>query len=393
MSRMPTFSLSVPGRLCTAGVLMLTACGSRGRIPTPPRQDPAAAWSGDSILAPLLRVPVLSATQLAAADSAASVHEDFDERLSAVASDSAAPPLIRANAILLLADRRTATIDVYLDVLSAEDDRVRAAGIVALRPFLNRWSSAMALVRKALNDSSTLVQAKALEMLGDGYVDDLRAYARRANDPDLRKIAHDLIRTAEERGAPLVPDSSGILRRTTLTGEQITFKVKQEWPAWGVAVGELTVAQPGKPPVRISDSVEVVRNVVPAFVSADGRYLVYESNRSIHVRNLTRGTDRIVGNGIAPRVVPFTETFVYLRPVKIDKTKQAGSIRYDVLQTPFVDGVGKPIGELVADVKQEVNGLASPVRWMRVRETDGKFAIEGEMMNSVPLPDPFGAAK
>jgi hypothetical protein len=338
-------------------------------------------------------VPVLSARQLAAADSVASVHEDFDARLGAVASDSSAPPLIRSNAILLLADRRTATMDVYLDVLSATDDRVRAAGIVALRPFLNRWGSASGLVRKALHDSSTLVQAKALEILGDTYIDDLRAYAKRTNDGDLRKIAEDLIRTAEERGAPLVPDSAGTLQRTTLTGQQITFKMTREWAQWAVAEGELRVAQPGKPAVRISDSVEVVRNVVPAFVSADGKYLIYEASRSIHVRELESGKDRRVGDGIAPRLVPFTETFVYLQPLKVEKARQAGSIRYSVVQVPFVDGPSKPIGELAAEVKQEVNGSASPARWMRVRENDGKFAIEGEMIERFPLPDPFGTSK
>ncbi len=376
-----------------AGCLVLSAaaCSARSATPAPP--DPAATWNGDTVVARVLRAPVLGLPQMAAADTLASLHDDFDERLARVAVDSAAPPLIRTNAVLLLSDRRVPNLDVYLDVLSASDERVRAAGIVALRPFLNRWTSALGLVKKALDDSSTIVQTKALETLGDEHVDDLRAYTKRARNADLRKIAEDLIRTGEERGAPLVADSAGVLRRTTMTGQQISFRPTKRWDNWGVALGELQLGLPNKQPVRISDSVEVVRNVVPAFVSADGKYLIYEANRVIHVRDLATGSDRIAGSGIAPRLLPFTESFVYLRPAPAEKGQIANTIRYDVVQVPLAEGQGGALGQLTVTVKQEVNGQASPARWMRVRESEGKFQLSGDTMQPFALPDPFSTTK
>jgi hypothetical protein len=380
-----SFSLSV--------VVVVTACSTRTAAPG---QDPALTWNGDSVVAPLLRVPVLGRAQMTAADSIASVHRDFDARLAAVAADTTAPPLIRANAILLYSDRGLPTIEVYLDVLDAGDDRVRAAGLVALKPFLKRWSSGIGLVRKALHDSSSLVQARALEILGDGYVDDLRAYVTRTRDGALRTVALDLIGTAEERGAPLVPDSTGALQRTAPAGPRLIYKPRQRWDdSWGVALGKLQVAVPGKPLQTISDSVEVVRNVVPAFFSADGRYLVYEANRLVRVRDLATGADRIVDRGSAPRLVPFSSTFIYVKQVRAraDQPQPANTLRYDVMQAPLSEGSGKAIGQLHARARHEVNGYASAVRWMRVREADGKFQLTGDLQEPFALPDPFGVSK
>ena len=336
------------------------------------------------MLAPILRAPVLGRAQIEASDSAASLHNDFDARLARVAMDSSAPPLIRSNAVLLLADRRVPKLPVYLAVLDAEDDRVRAAGVVALRPFLTQWPSAIGLVRVALNDSSTLVQAKALETLSDNYVDDLRAYVQRTRDRDLRKIAEDLIRTGEERGAPLVPaDSTGLLRRTTLTGQQITYRPAKRWGNWGVTLGVLELAQPGKAAVRISDSVEVVRNVVPAFVSAEGSHLVYEANRTIHVRDLASGTDHVIGPGIAPRLIPFSEAFLYLRARPAGKIQIANAIEYDVVQSPFGGGAAQVIGLVTVEVKQDVHGRAAPVRWARVRESEWQLPADGRCHEAI----------
>ena len=380
--------------LLLCSLLTVAACGARGTPAAPTRTDPAASWNGDSILAPLLRAPVLGRAQIEVSDSLASVYSDFDARLARVAMDSTAPPLIRSNAVLLLADRRVPRLEVYLAVLDASDDRVRAAGVVALRPFLTQWTSAIGLVRAALNDSSTLVQAKALETLSDAYVEDLRVYVKRTRDKDLRAIATDLIRTAEERGAPLEQaDSTGLLRRTATTGQQLTYRPLKHWENWGVTLGVLEVAQPGKPAVRISDSVEVVRNVVPAFISADGKYLVYEANRNIHVRELATAADRMVGSGIAPRLIPFSESFLYLRARPEGKVQTANAIEYDVVQSPFAGGTAQVIGLVSAEVKQEVHGRAAPVRWARVRESEGSFQLTGDSMKPFRLPDPFASAK
>lgn len=386
------FTLSISLSFSLSAVVVMAACSTRqAGLQT----DPALTWNGDSVVAPILRVPALGRAQLETSDSIASHHDDFDARLAAVATDTSAPPLIRSNAILLLSDRRIPKFEVYLDVLEARDDRVRASALVALQPFLKRWTSAIGLVRKALNDSSTLVQTKALEILGDGYEEDLRAYVKRTRDANLRTVALDLIATAEERGAPLVADSTGALQRTSPAGPRLTYKPSKRWESWGVSVGELQVALPGKPAQTISDSVEVVRNVVPAFVSAEGRYLVYEANRKVHVRDLATGTDRVVDSGSAPRLVPFSPSFIYVKQVRAppDRPQQANTLRYDVWQAPLAEGSGKPIGQLDAAARQDVNGFASAVRWMRVREVDGKFHLTGDLQQPFVLPDPFGASK
>jgi hypothetical protein len=40
----------------------------------------------------------------------------------------------------------------------------------------------------------------------------------------------------------------------------------------------------------------------------------------------------------------------------------------------------------------EVRGNYSPVRWLRVREADGRFYLVGEDVDVFELPDPFAAA-
>jgi hypothetical protein len=282
-------------------------------------------------------------------------------------------------------------LETYYDGARARDDRVRAAALVALKPFAPRWSNSILLIRRALNDSSTLVQAKALELLGAEHIDELRAYQVRTRHADLRKIADDLIGTAEERGAPLVPDSAGRIMRTSLAGPTLVFAPTKRWPNWDMALGQLTVSLPGQTAVRISDSVEVVRNVVPAFVSADGQYLVYEAGRRIHVRNLGSGADRVVARGSAPRLVPFTESFVYLQEQGPDKPRKQNAIGYDVVMAPLAGGSSTVLGSVSMPVAHEQHGRASPARWMSVREVQGKFQLVGAGFEPFALPDPFAA--
>lgn len=371
--------------------LVLTfGCATRSAPPAAP-VDPALSWRADTILAPILAVPTLGTRQFELADSLAGIDPEFDARVAQIVSDTSAPALIRTNAILLLGDRKVEDVGAFLDALAAADERVRAAAVVGLRNYLTTWSTAPSLVQEALDDSSALVQAKALEVLADSDVDALRAYLTTARMPELRKVALDLLQIAENRGARLVPkDPSGRFERVGPDGRTLVFGPDQTWPNWDAYAGELMVIGPRRDTLRVARSVEVVGNVVPAFFSIDGRYLVYESARQIHVRDLQTGTDRRIDDGVAPRTMPFSESFLYLRPVEAPEPVRSGTrLKYKVVRAWFAEDRKKEIGEITATAKADYRGNYSPVRWMRVRETDGAFFLAGETMDPFRLPDPF----
>lgn len=366
------------------------ACSSGG-APAAPAAPPAPTpWTGDTLLAPILNAGVMGLPQMAKADTLASVHADFDKRLAAVAEDSTAPPLVRSNAIMLLSDRRVQNIDPFLAAMRATDDRVRASAVVGMRPFLNMWGTARTLLLDALKDPSALVQTKALETLGDGEPELLREYAARAQDASLRKIASDLVLAAEERGAALVaPDSSGRLERVSGSGYTIRFVPTSNWPQWNAAAGELHVGK-GKTLTRISDKVEAVGNVIPAFITAEGDKLVYEADRQIHLYDLKTNAHRVIGAGIAPRLMPFSQSLIYLRGKDPMLTPQGSTLKYDVIRVELADLKETVVGQLTANAQHNRRGHYSPVRWMRVRESDGQFFLMGESIDPFRLPSPFG---
>jgi hypothetical protein len=208
----------------------------------------------------------------------------------------------------------------------------------------------------------------------------------------LRKIALDLIQVAEDRGAPLVPrDSFGTLQRATPSGHTLRFRPVTRFPSWKAALGELALAAPGKAGAVVSDSVEVVNNVLPAFVSPDGKYLVYEANRQIRVRDLATATERTVGPGTAPRLLPFTDGFVYLRTKNVQPTPTGSTITYDVVRIQPADTSAVVLGQINLQAQHQSFGHYSPARWLRVQEIDGAFFLAGAGALAMPfrLPDPF----
>ena len=333
----------------------------------------------------------LGRRELALSDTLASIDEYFDIKLADLVADTTAPPLIRTNAILLLADRRVPNLIAYLNALSDPDERVRAAAGVGLKNDLGESRDLEGLVKAALDDPSTLVQMKALEALADVDVLTLHAYLARVKDPTLRTITADLITAAENRGAPLLPkDSTGRLEHTGPEGQKLFYRPVSRWTRWEASWGELFVIGAKRDTTRISGNVEVVDNVLPAFFSIDGRYVVYESAREIRVRDLRSGADRVVGAGIAPRLLPFSESFIYLRPKGQPMTSGVKTaIKYEVVRGWFADSKDKVVGELTANATFERKGYYSPVRWMRVRESNGVFSLQGEGMDLFKLPDPF----
>ena len=374
--------------------ISLAACGGSTPPTSRPVLDPGMeVWLGDTLLVPLLTAPVAGRIPLARADSFAARIPDFDDRLAAVVRDTLAPPVVRINALMLLSDRRWEDTGLYTEALSTNNESVRAAAIVALKPFQVKWKHVPVLIKDALKDPSTLVQMKALENLNEAYINDLRIYAWQTKDASLKAIAEALIQTAEERGAPMPSaDASGALTRVTATGHRITFRPSSRWPNWDAAVGELWFGAPGKPVERIAGGVEVIASVVPAFVSAEGTHLVYEAERKIHVRDLKTNVDRVVAPGIAPRLLPLSNAFVYLKEHSIlQGERSATTIQYEVVREPLAGGESKVLGGVSAQVSHSVHGNYSPVRWMRVREVDGLFVLAGDGMDQFTLPDPFSA--
>jgi hypothetical protein len=382
--------------LAIATLLVCAACGGNVNPPAQPQPEPPAQpapWTGDTLLAPILNVPTLGRAQLQVSDTLASRLADFDKRVAAVAIDSTAPALVRSNAILLLSDRRVRDIEVFTEAMLARDDRVRASAIVALRPFIGTWKLGVAIAKSALNDPSALVQSKALEMIGDSEPDVLREYARRTADATLRQIALDLVQVAEDRGAALVPkDTSALLERVTPSGHTLRYRPTKRWEKLTATAGELWLGAPGQQPTLISGGVEVVNHVLPAFISTDGKYLVYEADRQIRVRDIAAGSDRVAGAGIAPRLLPFAQAFIFLRQKDVQQTRGGSTVRYDVVRASFTDANEKVLGQVSTNTKQDVQGNYSPARWLRIRENDGVFHLTGDLVAPFRLPDPFAGS-
>lgn len=321
------------------------------------------------------------------------------DTLADIAEDTTVDPLFRANALLLVGRRHEARHFIVLrPLLSASDPRIRLAVVMAAREYLpGRPEAALALLAEALNDPSEAVQARALEGMTDRLIEPLREYVRRSPSPGLARVAEGLIAAAEERGAPLEPDSAGRLSRSGPGGHRLSYRPTRSWPRTGVSMGVLQLAPSGAPPVTLGDSIEVARAVVPAFFSSDGQFLVYEKRREIRVRNVATGAERTVGPGIAPRPLPFTDSFIYARRIE-GAAREGGAetgLEYELHRVPFaaspVPAEPDVVGTISAKSTFAVAGGASPVRWMRVVESEGYFRLEGDGMDPVPLPDPFSA--
>jgi len=411
--------------VCLLFLLVGAGCAGRGGhvVPEPVDDRPMPADPEERLRWALANRQ--SRERLAALDALADSLRNLDRQLARIVEDSTAHPVVRANAIALLGERHaTSELGAFWTALEDRDPRVRASAARALEGIIVLdQSGAIRLLRRALRDREPVVQAEALRSLGDADVDLLRAYLDSGPRPELARIATDLIRSAEERGAPLRAIASRpavsragagdaarpgrdalakhasagatgfVLERTAASGPRLEFRATRTWPQWDAAVGELVVTPPGGAPVSVSSEVEVVGRVVPAFFSPDGRYLVYEAARQIRVRDLAGGDERVVGPGIAPRVVPFSDSFVFLR--EIPGQRQEGrdkiDIAYTVYHAAFAGGEPRSMGEIRAVLRMDKRGMYSPVRWMRVREREGVFVLEGESMGTFVLPDPFSS--
>jgi hypothetical protein len=355
-------------------------------------------WRGDPRLYHLLLPYPITDAQQDSIGAYARLHGPATNYLLAEAVDDVnAPVVVRVNALFVLAQRRADThMHVFRNALAAEDVRIRATAVAAMRQFaITHPREAVGIARMALSDPEGEVQAQALQVLGDSDIELLRAYVPRAANAELRAIASDLVQLAEQRGAPLMGDSAtGVLRRETSDGFRITFTPQRYWPNWNAGYGTVTIEKGGAL-LQTIEGVEAVAGVLPVFLSPDGRHVVFERDRSIVVRAVADGSERVVGRGIAPRPRPFTEEFVFVRewPQAAEEQRNETKLSYDVYSAPFdPPGAIEPrqLGSTTALATFARNGNFSPVRWMRVEERSGSFYLTSSHMEIVTLPDPFG---
>lgn len=373
-----------------------TACAARTAQPV---SDPAR-WQGDPRLYSILNVFPLGDAQRDSLAVYAREYVDYmDEQLAQAAEDSYAPSDVRVNALLILSERNaTQQLIVFRTALDDDDVRVRAMAVSAMRRFFEiRPEAALQIASMGLQDPSPDVQAQALHAIGEREPSLLRTYMADAASAELRTVALDLLRVAEERGASLAADTTtGTLRRVTTHGFTIRYTPRQRWPQWEAALGDVIIERAGAAPITLTE-IEAVAGVVPVFFSPAGDYVVYERDRQIVVRSVATGEERMEGPGVAPRVLPFTNTFVYMRELEQARTeaRQQTRLRYEVLIAPFDAGAGdrQVIGSAGAATSFDVHGSYSPVRWMRVEERGGVYYLVGEGMDIVTLPDPFAAAR
>jgi hypothetical protein len=380
-------------------IVMVAACAAcaagprtAGRSEPPPQR---ADFAHDSALFELLASPpsadrVDSLRQLEQRTGLA-----LADTLADIAEESTVHPVLRANAIAILGRLRTPRhLIVIQPLLEDPDERIRLAAVGAAREFLAvRPESAMRLLSIAAMDSSLAVQARTLEAVTDRDVELLRAWMRRGPAPALEPVLQQMIAVAEERGAPLEPDTATrVLVRRGPNGGTLRFRPAQEWPQWQIAVGRLEL-QNARGTITLGERVEVVRNVIPAFFSRDGEFLVYEEQREIFVVDMATAAKRGVGPGLAPRALPFTDDFAYARlvPDSATELRSGARLEYELVRGAFAPSTSSESGVLTriaVNISFDVAGGASPLRWMRIRETaDGSgFELAGPGIATVPLP-------
>ncbi|HEX8361512.1 MAG TPA: HEAT repeat domain-containing protein [Longimicrobium sp.] len=316
---------------------------------------------------------------------------ELDEVLFRMIRDPAVAEHVRANAVTLLADRHAAGALTLLRrvLVSSADDAVRLAAVTGVQRFAVDSPQARNALRAAVGDPSRLVRLNALQGLDVEDVALLRALLAREEDPEVKLIARQLVTLFESRGAALARNAQGELRTVAAdSAPQIVFHPERPDPAGGPQVGALWVEMDRARLVPLAQDVEVVGDVVPAYFNATRTAVVYEAAREIRVRDLRTGQTRVVGPGIAPRLLPFTDRFVFLQEVPSERQDTIGgtSIVYRVVRAPFAAGPTERLGLLSAVARADRDRGASPARRMVVGELRQGFVLRAPGMAPFVLP-------
>ncbi|HEX2081054.1 MAG TPA: HEAT repeat domain-containing protein [Longimicrobium sp.] len=320
---------------------------------------------------------------------------ELDAVLIGLVEDEGVDENVRANAVILLADRRAqGSMELVRRQLAGSgSDLVRAAAVRALQRFAADSAGARNALRAAAGDPSPLVRLNVLQRLDVEDAPLIRDLLAREDDARVRTIARQLLELLEARGAQLVRDPRGDLRTSGREdAPQIVFNPTWRDSLGGVEVGALWVELPGQPTlVPLAQDVEVVDDVVPAFFDVGRSLVAFEAGREIRIRDLRTGGTRVVGPGVAPRVIPFTDRIVYVRQQADGwrPVEDGAMVTYDVMRVGLTGGEPEVIGTLEAHVRTDVRRGASPVRWMVVGEARNGFVLRAPGMTTFVLPGPF----
>jgi len=261
------------------------------------------------------------------------------------------------------------------------DETVRAAAAAGLQRFVADSPAVKQAIRVALRDPSERVRLAALQGMDVEDVAFIRAILPREDNRQVRTVARQLVTLFEARGAPLLRDPRGDLRTTGDDSvPRIVFHPTTPEAA-GSRTGALWVEMPGGHSlVPLAPRVEVVGDVVPAFFDPQRRVVVFEGDGQVQVRDLRSGVTRAVGAGVAPRPIPFTDRFVFLRAA--GGGAGGGEAEYTVLRSTFAGAAPEPIGTLRA--------TAAAARTVVVGEAADGFVLRGEGVTPFVLPGPYG---
>jgi hypothetical protein len=319
---------------------------------------------------------------------------ELDAVLFALVGDPAIDENVRANALLLLADRRApGTLPLLRrQLLASPSDVVRAAAVPGLQRFVADSPSARNALRAAVGDPAAAVRLNVLQRLDVEDAPLVRARLAAEPDAQVRTIAGQLLEVLEGRGAPLARDARGDLRASVREGApQLVFHPSGGTAEAGVEVGALWIELPGASLLPLAQNVEVVGRVVPAFFDPTRSAVVFETGREIRIRDLVTGNTATVGPGFAPRTIPFTPFFVFAREVAGSHVSdgEGGTIAmYHLFAGSFAGDEPVRVGGLEARMRPGVLGGASPVRVMVVGEARNGFMLRAPGMSPFILPGP-----
>jgi len=315
---------------------------------------------------------------------------DLDVILIGLIGDTRARTEARADALILLADRGSPlALPTLSSALQYDNERLRSAAVLGLSRLARDEPAAAELIRGATTDRSRVVRLNALQSLDIRDVETIRLVLDNETDREVRQVGMQLVALAEARGAPLATDFRGTLR--TVAGEnepQIVFRAFVADSTTGVSLGDLRIELPERADIPLASSALAVANVLPAFFSPSRAHVVFESSGRIGVADIGDRTVRWVGSGIAPRPIPFTNKFVFLREREIPPTfePQGRRLVYEVNLASFEAPEYERIGELNAWIRVDVHGNESPVRWMVVDEVADGVILRGENVETFTLP-------
>jgi hypothetical protein len=318
---------------------------------------------------------------------------DVDTILVSIAYDRTVRPVIRANALMLLAERRVpaALTTLQWALFNSNHELVREAAVLGLNRYANESLEAQNAIRSAVADPSPRVRLNALQSLDVHDINAIRSLLRTERHPLVREIAVQYLAISESRGAPLLADETGMVRTAAPDHQpRLVFRPESVEPETKLARGQLGLEAPDGSYLPLAYDVEMVNNVLPAFLSPDRTVVVMETARSIVLRDLAERHAIYLGPGIAPRAIPFSDAFVYLRelPAAQRRTAEGVEMHYEVFRATFNGLAPTRLGELTVLSRADSPSPLSPVRWMAVGEMPEGWVlkVEGAVVFTAPHP-------